>query len=158
MYINTEKPFPSFRFNELVECYKEKYNIDIDLQKNVFLQHISNYSQIKKTLHVLLPHFLTYNDVGLIIIDSIAGIFRTEEEDVVYTNRTQQFIDIVTKLNQLSKSFNICIVCVNHVSVTSHLYSQLFGTELILGNRQFKYLRNCPWFRFIMDQLSKLQI
>ncbi|CAH0557096.1 unnamed protein product [Brassicogethes aeneus] len=117
VYLNTDKLFPSTRFRELTTNVKDKYpRLDLDLESNVFLQHISSYGQLKRTLYTSLPIFLSLNDVGLLIIDSIAGIFRSDNEDVVYSQRSQQFVKIATQLNNLSTKFNVCVVCVNQVT------------------------------------------
>jgi RecA/RadA recombinase len=54
-------------------------------------------------------------NVGLIVIDSIAGVFRSENLDIKYPSRSQDFISITSKLNKLSKKYNFATICINQV-------------------------------------------
>jgi RecA/RadA recombinase len=55
-------------------------------------------------------------NVGLIVIDSIAGVFRSENLDIKYPSRSQDFISITSKLNKLSKKYNFATICINQVT------------------------------------------
>lgn len=58
---------------------------------------------------------MTQQNIGLLLIDSIAGIFRSENLDVNYTNRSKEFQMISTQLIKLSETFNLAVVCTNQV-------------------------------------------
>ena len=68
-------------------------------------------------LYTRFPRLLTVKRVGLIIIDSIAGVFRSENLDVNYSNRSQDFISTVVQLQKLSEKYNFAVVCSNQVWV-----------------------------------------
>lgn len=63
-----------------------------------------------------LPKFLSKTNIGLIVIDSIAAIFRSENLDVDYVKRSQEFHIIVNKLLELGTEHKIAIVCTNQVT------------------------------------------
>lgn len=75
--------------------------------------------QLRRCLCVRLPHFLSKTSIGLIVIDSIAGIFRSENLDVNYVSRSQEFYVIASKLIEIGDRFNVAIVCTNQVSSNS---------------------------------------
>lgn len=73
--------------------------------------------QLRRCLCIRLPKLLQVHQVGLIVIDSIAGVFRSENMGVNYVNRSQEFHNIASQLNKLADKFEIVIVCVNQVSI-----------------------------------------
>lgn len=63
-----------------------------------------------------LPKFLRRVNIGLIVIDSIAGAFRSENLDVDYVKRSQEFHVIANQLLELGSKHEIAIVCTNQVT------------------------------------------
>lgn len=55
--------------------------------------------------------------IGLIIIDSIAGVFRSDNIDTNYITRSQGLIQIANKLNELCLKYNAALVSVNQVNI-----------------------------------------
>ncbi|KAJ3633896.1 hypothetical protein MTP99_010814 [Tenebrio molitor] len=86
IYICTEDIFPVKRLSELAQIFSLKYknHVKIDFEDNIFLEHIADIAQLKKCLFNTLPHLFTVKNVGLIVIDSIAGVFRSENLDIKY--------------------------------------------------------------------------
>ncbi|CAG9771330.1 unnamed protein product [Ceutorhynchus assimilis] len=113
LYIATEDVFPSKRLNQLAQFYKAKHKLDFEDQ--ILIVHIADSIQLQKYL-VKLPHILSRKNVGLIILDSIAGIFRNETENPKYISRSQDFKLIATTLNNLQDQYNCGILVVNQVT------------------------------------------
>lgn len=67
-------------------------------------------------LYNRLPEFLRRANIGLIVIDSIAGAFRSENLDVDYVKRTHEFHIIANQLLELGSKHQIAIVCTNQVT------------------------------------------
>lgn len=67
-------------------------------------------------MYVRLPPLLSTSNVGLIVIDSIAGVFRSENVEANYVTRSSNFNTIASKLIELGKSYKVAIVCTNQVS------------------------------------------
>lgn len=63
-----------------------------------------------------LPKFLPKSNIGLIIIDSIAAVFRSENLEVDYVKRSQEFHMIANKLLELGTENQIAVVCTNQVT------------------------------------------
>ncbi|KAK4880140.1 hypothetical protein RN001_008286 [Aquatica leii] len=116
VYICTEDIFPSKRFLQLSNAFGSKYpHFDVTFMDNVFLEHISDYEQLRRCCTVRLPKLLQQKKIGLIVIDSIAGIFRSENVNVNYATRSQQFYTITSTLVKLSMDYGIAIVNTNQV-------------------------------------------
>lgn len=71
--------------------------------------------QLRLCLYERLPNFLLTVNIGLIVIDSIAGAFRSENLDVDYVKRSQEFQVIANKLLELGTKHEVAIVCTNQV-------------------------------------------
>lgn len=116
VYICTEDVFPSKRFNQLTKEFQTEYNLNhIDFEDNLFLQHVNDFNQLKTCFQVHLPVLLKVKRIGLIVIDSIAGLFRSESIKNLSV-RSRQFSEIAKQLNILNDR-GICVICVNQVSI-----------------------------------------
>ncbi|CAH1176146.1 unnamed protein product [Phaedon cochleariae] len=117
VYICTEDPFPSKRLHQLSESFKEHYKLpQIDFESNIFVDHSADLEQLKCCLSVRLPNLIRLKNIGLIVLDSIAGPFRSENSKTNYTSRGRELCDISSSLNQLCEEFKIAVVCVNQVT------------------------------------------
>ncbi|KAG5897174.1 hypothetical protein JTB14_022537 [Gonioctena quinquepunctata] len=117
VYICTEDVFPSKRLHQLSSAYKEKYNMpQKDFESNIYIDHVADYEQLRRCLSIHLPNLLRTKDIGLIIVDSIAGAFRSENSDVDYTKRGRDLCEIAYTLNKLSDKQKAAVVCINQVS------------------------------------------
>ncbi|KAJ8979545.1 hypothetical protein NQ317_017693 [Molorchus minor] len=116
LYICTEDAFPSRRFHQLAESFKKKFKLDIDFESSVYLKHVTDFEQLRHCLCIHLPKLLRVKNIGLIVIDSIAGVFRSENENISYSNRGQDISNIAATLHSICDKFGIAIVCTNQVS------------------------------------------
>lgn len=115
VYICTEDVFPSNRFHQLANIFKNKHNLHFDFGDKVFLEHAADFEQLRRCLCVRLPKLLNLKNIGLIVIDSIAGIFRSENNEVCYTTRGQDIGVIASILHHVCHKYKVGIVCVNQV-------------------------------------------
>ncbi|GJQ67352.1 hypothetical protein Trydic_g8243 [Trypoxylus dichotomus] len=120
VYICTEDPFPSKRLNglgkALFQSSASKDIINIDFKSNIFVEHIADFEQLRICLCVKLQKLIHSTHIGLIVIDSIAGIFRSYNDDRNYQNRSENFETIARRLYELCSIHSIGIVCTNQVS------------------------------------------
>lgn len=131
VYISTEDAFPAKRFHQLSEYFKEKFKLKKNnFGDNLHIDHIADYEQLRRCLSVRLPNLLQMKDIGLIVLDSIAGAFRSENTNINYTARGQDLALIADLLHNLADKYNIAIVCTNQVSKFisnfKHFYSSGF--------------------------------
>lgn len=59
-----------------------------------------------------LPKLMTHHSIGLIIIDSIAGVFRLESDAV---SRAENMRKLALTLQTLADEYECAVVCVNQV-------------------------------------------
>lgn len=78
-----------------------------------------------------LPQLLLREIIGLIIIDSIAGLFRSENYVGNYKARGKQIIEIASSLQQLCDRHKIGIVCLNQV------------LSISISHYLLNYIKNC---------------
>lgn len=116
VYICTEDIFPSKRFTQLANAFRNKYNLhQIDFESKVYLEHIADFEQLRRCLLVRLPRLFNAKSIGLLVIDSIAGIFRSENQDVCYNSRGQDIGIIASALHHICNKYKVGIVCINQV-------------------------------------------
>lgn len=116
VFISTEDVFPSKRLNQLAKAFNEKYSINFNFEEHIYLEHIADPIQLQNCLITQLPYFLAPRNIGLLIIDSIAGLFRSENEKCDYVTRSQEFKNISKTLNSLQDQYNLAVVVVNQIA------------------------------------------
>ncbi|CAG9858444.1 unnamed protein product [Phyllotreta striolata] len=115
VYICTEGVFPSQRLHQLANVFRSKYNCpNKNFEDSVFLKHVSVVAELQHCLSVELQLLLRRENIGLIIVDSIAGPFRSDNVRE-YAMRSRDLIGIAHKLNEIANEHNIAIVCTNQV-------------------------------------------
>lgn len=100
-----------------MDSLRQVYNLqEVDFEHNLFISHAADYEQLRRKLSVELPQLLAMKNIGLVIIDSIAGVFRSENENTNYSSRGQEIIDIAHTLNILSEQYKFVVICSNQVN------------------------------------------
>ncbi|XP_057333611.1 DNA repair protein XRCC3 [Microplitis mediator] len=114
IYICTEAKFPSRRFQQLLQMspIAKKYNIN---GNKVFIEHISTVDDLESCIVHKIPVMLTREEIGLIVIDSIAAPYRVEYETLNLKDRAKSLRSIGRALHNYSKN-NICIICINQLT------------------------------------------
>lgn len=115
IYLSTETAFPSKRLRQLANVYKNKHNVNINFEDHIYVEHIEDSIHLRKCLASQLPYFLATKNVGLIIIDSIAGVFRSDNENVNYALRSGEFKSICKALIALQDRYGCALLIVNQV-------------------------------------------
>ncbi|CAH1975453.1 unnamed protein product [Acanthoscelides obtectus] len=117
VYICTEDVFPSKRYHQLAKSFRTSHNCsDIDFEGQTYLYHCADFELLKKTLSVQLPRLLKMKEIGLVVLDSIAGPFRSDYVEANYHNRGQHINEIAKALHHIAESYSIAVVCMNQVT------------------------------------------
>ncbi|XP_018330649.1 DNA repair protein XRCC3-like isoform X2 [Agrilus planipennis] len=114
-----EDVFPSQRLHQLAKLLPLRitnFGTQLKLEDNVFIAHVADFKQLNICLDAKLPRLLKNRAIGLIIIDSIAGAFRSENENINYSERSLEFLTVASKLNKLGQKYEAAIVCINQVT------------------------------------------
>nr|CAD7599817.1 unnamed protein product [Timema genevievae] len=109
VYINTEDIFPSRRLHQLIQKFPSRFHSEdtsIQFGNNIFIEHIAD----------VLPQLLAQKSVGLIVVDSIAGVFRADFEPRDSVSRAKEMRAVGGQLHRLAEEFRVAIICVNQVT------------------------------------------
>lgn len=124
VYICTEDVFPSNRLQQLISLFPTRINevtSEIKFGENIFIEHIVDVEGLKQCLNVRLPRLLNDHRVGLLVIDSIAGIFRDYEADAI--SRATELRHVGGRLHFLAERYNLVVICINQVTAAIGLNS-----------------------------------
>lgn len=117
-YICTEDIFPNKRLHQMIQYFSRK--MEDRLVKNygdgIFIEHISDLEGLYCCVQKRLPIRLSKGDIKLVVVDSIASLFRCEYDHTNMVKRYKDLSSLGACLHQLSHQHNIPIVCVNQVT------------------------------------------
>jgi DNA-repair protein XRCC3 len=119
LYICTEGKFPIKRLHQMASSVATREDLPKDLQEipytdNVFVRQVTEKEDLTKCLTESCM-LMAARPVRLIIIDSIAGVFRTDLEAGA-GERAKSLRAVVKQLEALSERFDAAVLCVNQVS------------------------------------------
>ncbi|KAJ8308998.1 hypothetical protein KUTeg_013872, partial [Tegillarca granosa] len=119
-YICTEDAFPSKRLHQILQHFSRKTeNIlesKIKFSDQIFIEHVSDVEGLVYCTEKKLPLLLAQNAIKLVIIDSIAALFRCEYNSSEMIKRSKHMNSLAAALHRLGHQHNIPIVCVNQVT------------------------------------------
>eukprot|EP00128_Syssomonas_multiformis_P018273 Colp12_sorted_trinity150504_noHs@24688 len=118
VYLCTEAAFPARRLNQLIS---EKGKSDpaflgLALADNIFVEHVGSVEEYWEVIDNKLPILLRSHAVRLLVLDSIAGMVRSEYETERMAERAAVLFKIGAKLKELSDDFHMAVVCLNQVT------------------------------------------
>ena len=101
-------------------------------------------SSLSVQLEYKLPSLLSQQSVKLIIIDSLAALFRVEFTAGQAAQRAQLLRAFGAQLRRLSDEYGAAVICVNQVS--PHVYSILYSHFMALS-------RACLYKYVVLDRV-----
>ncbi|KAK9503504.1 hypothetical protein O3M35_010049 [Rhynocoris fuscipes] len=123
VYICTEDRFPSARLTQMLPHFPKNPHCKTLLENhqfsdNILIDHIGDMDGLNNCLFKRLPRFLANSPrkVGLLIIDSIAAIFRSEYSLNEIINRAKDIRTVAMQLHNLANEHDIAVLCVNQVT------------------------------------------
>lgn len=121
VYISTEDLFPVKRLQQLVCGQSELRDVPVEVMNsisfsdNIYVEHASDLPSLltclSRRVHLLLSRSL----VRLVVLDSVAALFRSEFEASDWLQRHQQLLAVSSALQQISRQFNAPVLCINQV-------------------------------------------
>lgn len=112
VFICTEDAFPSKRLFQMADAFTKLYGGNNYLD-NIFIEHVYDSEDLLKCVLSHLPNLMRRKSIGLIVIDSVAAIFRLESNVVERANHMRKFAH---ELQIISRKYQCVIICVNQVS------------------------------------------
>ncbi|TMW46280.1 hypothetical protein DOY81_008637 [Sarcophaga bullata] len=96
------------------KTFAAKYpSLDINYLANVHVEHVLHSEQLLKCVSERLPPLMATVRIGLIIIDSVAAVFRTYTN---YIERAKDMRKLANHLLHLADKYNCAVICVNQTS------------------------------------------
>ena len=119
VYICTEDKFPAKRLEQMKPHFKQQYLEflgNTNVGDNIYVKHVIDVNGLFDILDNKIPALMTHAKVCLVVIDSIAALFRVEYSMNEMYERAQVLNRIGARLAQLSHRNNMPVVCVNQVT------------------------------------------
>jgi len=149
IFMDTEGGFSSDRFKQIHQGTKEE--IELALQ-NILLLKPTSFKEQEESFQKLLTH-VKKGDVSLIIIDSIAMLYRLELGDAITSKDNEKISEVNRKLakqlrslNEIARKQNIPIIVTNQVYSTFTQNSEDREAERqvsMVGGDLLKYWSKC---------------
>lgn len=70
---------------------------------------------LKQCVMTQLPHLLTRQSIGLVVIDSITAVFRADYDQHDMATRAKDLRTVGLQLHSLANQFHVSVLCVNQV-------------------------------------------
>lgn len=124
-----EGRFPVTRLSQLAQAYEPRCP-GADLLSNVFIEECYTPEDALENIRKRIPQKCKSDNVRLLVIDSIAGIFRTEFDATKSDQRFQRTISLfrlATELKILADSYRLCVIVVNQVTAAGFDQPEHFG-------------------------------
>ncbi|XP_037949287.1 DNA repair protein XRCC3-like [Teleopsis dalmanni] len=113
-FICTEDLFPSKRMFELAKSFQQRYpNLSINYLGNIHVECVFESEDLLKCVSERLNTLLATRDIGLIVIDSVAAIYRLQDD---YVTRANEMRKLANALLGYADKYHCAIICVNQVS------------------------------------------
>ncbi|KAK1150371.1 DNA repair protein XRCC3 [Acipenser oxyrinchus oxyrinchus] len=123
VYICTEDTFPTKRLQQLSSLqHKLRPEVPADVVKsitfcdNIYIEHAGDVDSLNSCISKRVPILLSRGLVRLVVVDSIAALFRCEFEAKDALLRAKHLLAFGATLHSLSHRFKTPIVCVNQVA------------------------------------------
>jgi DNA repair protein RadB len=149
IFMDTEGGFSIDRFKQVHGG--EIQQIEKDLQ-NIFILKPTSFREQEKSFEQLLKHVKS-GDISLIIIDSIAMLYRLELGEAINTNDTEEISKVnrrlgnqLRTLNEISRKQNIPVIVTNQVysAFAKTLEEKEFERKVsMVGGDLLKYWSKC---------------
>ncbi|KAL5008487.1 hypothetical protein ScPMuIL_014068 [Solemya velum] len=121
-YVCTEDVFPNKRLQQMIQSFPKRVTPPLKqpvrFGDNIFIEHVSDMEGLSECIRVKLPILLSKGRVQLVIVDSVAALFRCEYEMGEMVQRAKRLSSLAAQLHQLSYQYNIPVVCVNQVTAS----------------------------------------
>uniref|UniRef100_A0A3P9KT88 Serpin peptidase inhibitor, clade A (alpha-1 antiproteinase, antitrypsin), member 10a n=1 Tax=Oryzias latipes TaxID=8090 RepID=A0A3P9KT88_ORYLA len=120
LYICTEDSFPIRRLQQMIsEQAILRSEVPSSLisglrfSDHVYIEHAADLDSLQVCLSRRAPVLLAAGLVRLIVVDSVAALFRSEFQAEDWMERNKQLLTFSSMLHQLSQEFTIPVLCIN---------------------------------------------
>ncbi|XP_073348726.1 DNA repair protein XRCC3 isoform X3 [Pagrus major] len=140
VYICTEDVFPSSRLQQLISdqsCLRSDIPPTLisrlQFSDHVYIEHTADLESLQVCLSRRVPLLLARGAVRLLVVDSVAALFRCEFQASDWLERTKQLLSFSSTLHHLSQEFNTPVLCINQVTDVFNSSDDTLGSGVGLG-------------------------
>ncbi|XP_075968275.1 DNA repair protein XRCC3 isoform X1 [Anarhichas minor] len=123
VYICTEDSFPIRRLQQLIRNQSFLRSdvpppliSSLQFSDHVYVEHAADLDSLQVCLSRRVPLLLARGLVRLLVVDSLAALFRSEFQAADWLERTKQLITFSSTLRHLSLEFTTPVLCINQVT------------------------------------------
>ncbi|GAB6032169.1 DNA repair protein xrcc3 [Chamberlinius hualienensis] len=116
VYICTEGSFPIKRLNQLISKKRYGQTLNTFSSDFVLVEHAEDVESLISILTKRVPVLIRNFKVKLIIIDSVAALFRCEFTGYQAIERARQLFKLGDILHRLNVKFDVVIITINQLS------------------------------------------
>lgn len=149
IFLDTEGGFSTDRFRQIHSGDKDE--VERDLQ-NILILKPTSFKEQEKSFEQLLKH-VRNKDISLIVIDSIAMLYRLELGDAITANNSEKISEVNRKLanqlrslNEIARKQNIPVIVTNQVysAFSQNTEDKNFERRVsMVGGDLLKYWSKC---------------
>ncbi|XP_023251080.1 DNA repair protein XRCC3 [Seriola lalandi dorsalis] len=123
VYICTEDSFPIRRLQQLIRgqsCLRSDIPPSLisrtQFSDRVYIEHAADLDSLQVCLSQRVPLLLARGLVRLLVVDSVAALFRSEFQADDWLERNKQLLTFSSTLHHLSQEFSTPVLCINQVT------------------------------------------
>ncbi|XP_062266748.1 DNA repair protein XRCC3 [Platichthys flesus] len=123
VYICTEDPFPVRRLQQLIReqsCLRsdvpQSLISSLRFSDHVYIEHTADLDSLQVCLSRRVPLLLARGLVRLVVVDSVAALFRSEFQADDWLERNKRLLTFSSILHHLSQEFTTPVLCINQVT------------------------------------------
>ncbi|XP_030371534.1 DNA repair protein XRCC3 homolog [Scaptodrosophila lebanonensis] len=110
-YICTEHLFPSRRLLQISKAFEKRHHDKkFNYLGNIYIEQLYDNELLLECVLQRLPRLLQKYDIGLIIIDSVATVFRLYPD---ISQRARDMRRLANALLSYAEKYNLAVICVN---------------------------------------------
>lgn len=126
LYISTEAPLQTTRLAQILKSHPKLSALSADLQPSLSRVHSTHIHDVEAQEHILryqVPVAIKQQNIGLLVIDSIAANYRAEFDKTKtgkgadsFAKRSNQLSQLGALLRNIARTNNIAVVVANQVA------------------------------------------
>nr|XP_020480295.1 DNA repair protein XRCC3 [Monopterus albus] len=123
VYICTEDSFPIRRLQQLIReqpCLRSDVPpsliSSLQFSDHIYIEHAADLDSLQVCLSRRVPLLLARGLVQLLVVDSVAALFRSEFQAADWLERNKQLLTFSSTLRHLSQEFTTPVLCINQVT------------------------------------------
>ncbi|XP_041814456.1 DNA repair protein XRCC3 [Chelmon rostratus] len=123
VYVCTEDSFPIRRLQQLIRdqsCLRSDVPPSLisrlQFSDHVYIEHAADLDSLQVCLSRRVPLLFARGLIRLLVVDSVAALFRSEFQAADWLERTKQLLAFSSSLHHLSQEFSTPVLCINQVT------------------------------------------